>query len=74
MGLLNDLHDNTHLLVAKITAPASIGSLVVGYVTKSNIAWGIGIFVGLCSIYASLTSAKKDRLIIRKTENELKGK
>jgi hypothetical protein len=68
---LQQLQNNVHLLMAKVSAPTSIGALIISYLNRSNITWSIGIVVGLFSIYASWTSTRKDKALLRKTEEEL---
>ena len=59
--LIYDLHHNHSMLIAKVTAPTSVGMLTVGVITKSNITWSLGVAVALISIYGWVVSISKDK-------------
>ena len=57
-----------------LQAGFSIINLIAGALTKSNLAWGVGIAVGISSLYSAHLTQKEKKLSIKKLKKELNEK
>lgn len=65
-----DTHQQNGIFLTITSFASSVASFVVAYLTKTNIAWTVGIVAGCISIYCGILTAIEKKKSIRKLDDE----
>lgn len=65
-----DEHQQAGIYLTILSFSSSVAAFIISAVTKTNVAWLIGIIAGLLSIYCGYLTQKEKRMNIRRLEDD----
>lgn len=66
-----DEHQQASVYFTILSFGGSVASFIISAITKTNVAWVIGVVAGLLSIYCGYLTQKEKKLNIRKIQREI---
>lgn len=61
----------SNVYLTYLSFSGSIASFIINYVTKTNIAWSVGVIAAIVSIYVGLQTIKEKRLNMKRIQQEI---
>lgn len=61
----------SNVYLTYLSFSGSVASFIINYVTKTNIAWSVGVIAAIVSIYVGLQTIKEKRLNMKRIQQEI---